>query len=192
MAIGQFSPGPDWLLVTRTALSEGTGNGVRTAAGIATGLVFHVGLAVGGLAGIFRTEAAWGKAVACLGAAYLLWMVVGLLRHAGEIPELGEIRSRGEAYLRGFLTNLLNPKVVLFVVATTSPFLAGDHPRWWPWAIGGIVIAQGFLLWCLWAWLLQWPPVKQGYRRAAKWIDRVFAGLLVILAVVLVLECVAI
>ncbi|MDB4301874.1 LysE family transporter, partial [Akkermansiaceae bacterium] len=50
MAIGQFSPGPDMLLLTRTALAEGLRAGWLMVAGIVTGLAFHATLAIGGMA----------------------------------------------------------------------------------------------------------------------------------------------
>ncbi len=188
MAVGQFSPGPDLLLVTRTALSDGTAAGVRTAAGIATGLIVHASLAVAGVSALFRAQGGLGKTVAWVGAAYLFWLAIGLVRKAGQVPEAGGARPGHAVYVRGLLCNLLNPKALLFLAAVSSPFLAGRSETWWPWAIAGVAVIQGFALWCGWAAVLQWPPVQRGYRRAAKWIDRVFAVMLAALAVGLLVE----
>ena len=50
MALGQFSPGPDMILLTRTALAEGAKAGAIMALGIASGLLVHASIAVAGLA----------------------------------------------------------------------------------------------------------------------------------------------
>lgn len=187
MALGQFSPGPDMVLLTRTALSEGWASGVKTAAGIATGLAVLSIATVGGLSAAFRSDGVWGKALTLAGAAYLCWLALNLIRTAGTMPEPGRKRTIGAAYLRGLLCNLLNPKALLFLAAVTSPFLAGDHDHWWPWAIGGVIVIQGFVLWSAWVFVLQRAVVRETYRRWAKWIDRLFALALFALAVTLIL-----
>ena len=193
MALGQFSPGPDMLLLTRTALAEGARSGVRMALGIGTGLAAHATLAIGGTALLFQ-NAGWLRTAMCVvAAAYLLWLARGLLagffRHvrsgAGESGAAGP--ARRSAYLRGLLCNLLNPKALVFLAAVTAPFLAGDRPGWWAAAMWGIVVGQGGLLWSLWALVLQWRPIRAGYRRAGPWIDGAFGLALAALAVVLLL-----
>ncbi|GAA5480931.1 LysE family transporter [Haloferula sargassicola] len=183
MAVGQFSPGPDLILVTRTALSEGARRGMGTALGIATGLMVHAGIAVAGVAVVLRSHPLLARGIAWLGAAYLAWIAWKLVKHAGELPELSTTRSRHAAYVRGLLCNLLNPKVALIFAAMITPFLAVRSEAWWPWLLWGETILQGLVLWCLWSLALQWSPAKSLYRRSAKWIDRVFAVLLGALAV---------
>ena len=53
MLMGQFSPGPDMLILTRTSLAEGPKTGCLMASGIATGLVVHSILAISGVAVVF-------------------------------------------------------------------------------------------------------------------------------------------
>ena len=183
MAVGQFSPGPDLILVTRTSLSEGAGRGMQTACGIATGLMVHAGIAVAGVAAALRSHGMLAKGVAWLGAGYLFWIAIQLLRHAGELPSLSAAQSRKDAYLRGLLCNLLNPKVALIFAAMITPFLGVRSEGWWPWVLWAETVVQGLVLWCLWALVLQWPPAKNLYRRSAVWIDRTFAVLLMALAV---------
>jgi len=78
-------------------------------------------------------------------------------------------------FLRGLFCNLLNPKAALFLAAVSAPFLRGERPEWWPFAIWGIVVGQAVILWSLWAWLLQWDPLRSRYERSARWIDGAFA-----------------
>ena len=187
MALGQFSPGPDMILLTRTALAEGAKAGAIMALGIATGLTVHATLAVAGLAVVFEKSPPLRRAIAWLAAAYLLWLAWHLARAAlrpAPVPDETAARAAAKSpFLRGLICNLLNPKAVLFLAAVCAPFLSGPHPPWWPFAIAAVVIVQGGALWALWARLLQWPPLRSRYRRSARWIDGAFGLALAGLAV---------
>lgn len=191
MALGQFSPGPDMLLLTRTALAEGAGKGVRMALGIGTGLAVHAILAIGGTALLLEREGWLRETMRWLAVIYLLWLASRLMgplfirdREAGATKDAGRHGGRS-AYLSGLLCNLLNPKVIVFLAAVTAPFLAGERPAWWAPVLGGIVVGQGWLLWSLWAVVLQWQPIRDGYRRAGRTIDGLFGAVLTVLAVLL-------
>ena len=82
MVLGQFSPGPDMLLLTRTALRDGSSAGVRMAVGIACGLAVHATIAVGGVAVMFLRFPILRIVLQWLSACYLLWLAFGLLREA--------------------------------------------------------------------------------------------------------------
>ncbi|MES2660631.1 MAG: LysE family translocator [Verrucomicrobiota bacterium] len=193
MALGQFSPGPDMILLTRTALKSGARAGVEMALGIATGLVFHSAVAFAGLALAFQRNPVLGEVLRWGAAGYLLWISYRIVREllvvksppssdAMEAPS-----STGRPFIRGLACNLLNPKAALFLAAVSAPFLRGDHPAWWPFALGGIVVVEGGILWGLWACLLQWKPLSLRYQKLERWIDGAFAAVLVALAVGLIL-----
>jgi len=180
MALGQFSPGPDMVLLTRTALKNGAKAGIEMALGIACGLTVHACVAVAGLALAFDRLPLLRKVTCWLAAGYLLWLAWRILREVfgGSDPgnagaPAGKINGRGP-FLRGLFCNLLNPKAAIFLAAVSAPFLRGERPGWWPFLIAGIVVVQGGVLWSLWAWLLQWKPLRLRYERAAKWIDGAF------------------
>jgi threonine/homoserine/homoserine lactone efflux protein len=189
IVLGQFSPGPDMLLLTRTALREGAAAGVKMGLGVTCGLAVHTTIAVAGVAVAFERFPSIRRALQWAAAAYLLWLAYGLLRemfvawYSGVIRE-GESRVNGRSpFARGFLCNILNPKVALFLAAVCAPFLAGAHPPWWPFAIWGVVVGLGALLWSSWVGLLQWRPLRTRYQRAAAWIDGLFGLALILLAI---------
>ena len=192
MALGQFSPGPDMLLLTRTALARGRRAGWWTAFGISTGLFLHGAVAIGGMAYLISRGGWLATGLRWVAAAYLAWLGSRLCRDAivafrsGTKEETRDDPWTGSDYLRGLLCNILNPKVLLFFAGVVAPFLNGDRPEWWPAALWGILVGEGLILWSLWVWVLQFPVFKNGYRKAEKWIDAAFGIGLLALATLLV------
>ena len=190
IVLGQFSPGPDMVLLTRTALREGPGAGVTMAGGITAGLMVHSTIAVGGVAVAFVKFPVLRCVLQWVAAFYLLWLAYGLLRAAHAAWRSGQPQDSAvkpnihRPFVRGLLCNLFNPKVPLFLAAVCAPFLAeGNHPGWWPLALWSVVVGLGIGLWTLWVVLLQWRPLRARYERAAGWIDGVFGTALAALAV---------
>lgn len=189
MALGQFSPGPDMILLTRTALKIGARAGVEMALGIACGLTVHATVAVGGLALAFERVPVLREMLRWGAAAYLMWLAYRMLSEvfvawysAGAEDANAPLPARSP-FLRGLFCNLLNPKAALFLAAVSAPFLTGERPNWWAFAIWGIVVGQAFVLWSLWACLLQWRPLRSRYESAGRWIDGAFGIALGALAV---------
>jgi threonine efflux protein len=193
VVLGQFSPGPDMVLLTRTAMREGSKAGLETALGIGCGLAVHATIAVGGVAVMFVRFPVLQRVLQWVAAGYLLWLAFSLLKaalvawHAGADQVIDGKTSARLPFLRGLLCNLFNPKVALFLAAVCAPFLAGDHPGWWPFAIWAVVVGLGFGLWSLWVVLLQWHHLRSRYERAAGWIDGIFGVALLVLAARLVI-----
>lgn len=192
MALGQFSPGPDMLLLTRTALADGAKAGVKTALGIATGLAIHAALAVLGLAWLLEKFPLLGQLMRWAAAGYLLWLAWKLLSacvktFSANGRDEPSAPFAGSYYRRGLWCNLLNPKVVVFLAAVTAPFLRGDHSSGRPLALWLIIFVQGGALWSLWAVVLQWRPLRDGYRKAQPLIDGAFGLVLLALAVLLLI-----
>ena len=185
MALGQFSPGPDMVLLTRTALKGGAKAGVEMALGIACGLAFHATVAVAGLALAFERVPRLVEAMRWAAAGYLLWLAWRMVREqpGSLVQENASSLAVMRPFTRGLLCNLLNPKAAIFLAAASAPFLRGTHPDWWPLALWMIVVGQAGLLWALWAYLLQWPALRWRYERAERGIDLVFALVLAALAV---------
>lgn len=181
MVLGQFSPGPDMILLTRTALRDGVGVGLKMAAGIATGLTVHATLALAGLAVAFENLPSLRRGLQWVAAFYLLWIAWRIAMehfvamYSGAKPADAPADTTRSPYLRGLLCNLLNPKAALFLAAVCAPFLTGDHPAWWPVAMWSLVVGLGLGLWSLWVAALQWRPLRNGYQRISVWIDLGFA-----------------
>jgi threonine/homoserine/homoserine lactone efflux protein len=146
-------PGPDSLLIMTRSATQGWRAGSAAAFGIGAGTFVHILAAALGLSAVLATSAAAFTAVKLAGAAYILWMAVGLLlsKQAGETgaaPALQPLPYR-KIFAQGFLTNVLNPKVALFFLAFVPQFIDADAPNK---ALAFIVLGCIFnfngMLWC--------------------------------------------
>lgn len=120
-------PGPDLLLMLQSATTAGRTRGLATAAGLAIARSAHVLMASLGLAALLRAAPTVFLVVKLVGAAYLVWVGVQMFR-SGAL-ELGEgapprLKASPWAYFRrGLLTNLLNPKALLFCSVLLPQFI---------------------------------------------------------------------
>jgi threonine/homoserine/homoserine lactone efflux protein len=134
-AIATVIPGPDTVVVLRTALVGGARAGTFAAAGSAVGNVLWGSASALGVAAVLATSATAFSAIKLAGAAYLLVIGAQALRAAirGEtLAAPGSERrgpSRAAAFRRGLASDLLNVKVGLFWTALVPQFVgAGSSP----------------------------------------------------------------
>src|SRR5471032_3255885 len=119
LAVVYLLPGPDMILLLQTGARQGKGAALATAVGLGVARGCHVALAALGLAALFKAAPWTFDVVRLAGAAYLLWIGVQCLRTTmlpnlnGSDATLAKPRWRASAR-RGLLTNLLNPKALLF------------------------------------------------------------------------------
>ena len=118
------SPGPDTALIVRNTLLGGRRNGLRTVAGVVTGLSTWAVAAALGLAAIVAASHPLFVAIRTAGALYLVWLGVGALRAALRSHEPLEVRVArfGSGYRQGLLSNLGNPKVAIFFTSLLPQF----------------------------------------------------------------------
>lgn len=123
------TPGVDLLLTVTRTLQGGARAGLAAALGINAGCVLHALAAAFGLAALLAVSAATFALVKWAGAAYLLWLAVGMWRQAwagrpgAAASAAATPRRFGADFRAGLLTNLLNPKVVLFFLAFLPQFI---------------------------------------------------------------------
>lgn len=120
------TPGPDMLLIASRSISQGRAAGVLTYAGIAAGSYLQAFAAAFGLSQLFLLVPTAYDALRFLGAAYLAWLAWTTLRSpaARFAPRTDQPALKLRAiFLQGMLTNLLNPKMALFMLALLPQFL---------------------------------------------------------------------
>jgi len=122
------TPGPDMLLVIARSLAGGPRDGVLVATGLVGGLLLHTAVVALGLAALLAASAVAFNVVKWAGAAYLVWLGVQIVRHAGDRASLEASRRRYRAralLAQGFLSAALNPKLALFFLAFLPQFADG-------------------------------------------------------------------
>jgi threonine/homoserine/homoserine lactone efflux protein len=125
-------PGRNMILVMSRSIAQGVEVLVVTAAGASIGLAGHTVLATLGLGVTLRTSEWLFVALTLLGAGYLLYLGVGLLRtRSGSLTmEAPASRPLGRPFFDGALSNLSHPKIAIFYLALLPQFVApsAQHP----------------------------------------------------------------
>ncbi|UUZ50833.1 LysE family translocator [Massilia sp. B-10] len=187
-------PGPDSLLIMTRSATQGWRAGVAAVMGICTGTMVHVLAAAIGLSAILATSATAFMVVKIVGAAYILYMAVGLLlskrkdpAKATTIPPL----PYRKIYLQGLLTNVLNPKVAIFFLAFVPQFIdAGAASKPLAFVILGCIFNFNGMLWSV--ALAVFTGMASARLKVSPavslWLNRVTGGLFVWLGIKLALS----
>jgi threonine/homoserine/homoserine lactone efflux protein len=187
------TPGQDMILVMSRSIAQGAAAGVATAAGVSVGLVGHTVLATLGLGAILRTSEWLFTLLKLVGAAYLVYLGVQLLRTKGHelVIAAGAPRSLWRQFFDGALSNVSNPKIAVFYFAFLPQFIApgASHPTLSVFALGLLFAGLTFMVkgpvglgaGLLSAWLRARPA-------ALAWLHRTSGVVLVGLGIKLALE----
>ncbi|RCK53904.1 lysine transporter LysE [Thalassospira profundimaris] len=187
-----ISPGPDFAMVTRIALSRGRKAGVLCAIGIGTGISVHVAYTMIGLGVIFANNVWVLNTIRILGACYLIWLGISafwpdlakvLKRRKNDRAKNIEIETTKNAktptakgssasFWSGFVCNALNPKAMLFIVSLFSQVISSDSSA--VLQIGyGVFIALCHMVWfAIVALALTLPAIQARIEGVKSWIER--------------------
>lgn len=186
------SPGPDFAVVIRQTLAHGRAAGLRTALGIATGIIFHVAYALFGLGWLLQKLPLLLDVLRYAGAAFLLWMGSQALR-AQPVIATATASSPPAAqrdFVIGLTTNLLNPKATLFFVALCSALVTTPTPLSLKLALAGWIVTTTAMWFSLVAITLGHARIRRALQTHAHWIDRGMGVLLIALALAMLFSAV--
>ncbi len=195
-------PGPDSLLIMARSATQGWRAGCAAALGIGAGTMVHIGAAALGLSAVLATSATAFTVVKWVGAAYIVWCGIGMLRAHIKADKTGTpvsdplgqtppYRFKAQAALpyrkifaQGFLTNVLNPKVALFFLAFVPQFIdAGAANKPLAFLVLGCIFNFNGMLWCNGlAIFTAFASAKLKVKPlVALWLNRVTGGLFIAL-----------
>ncbi|MFJ9695198.1 LysE family translocator [Kitasatospora sp. NPDC101183] len=162
-----LTPGLDTALVLRTSALGHRRQAWGVVLGIQTGTLLWGTLTSAGVTALLTASQLAYEVLRWAGAAYLVWMGVGMLRSRGAGAEAErEPCDGGFAYgwRRGTLTNLLNPKVGVFYVAVLPQFIPAGAPHFAAGvALTCVHVVEGVL----------WSAVLVGFAKAVRgWLQR--------------------
>ncbi|MDQ7100235.1 MULTISPECIES: threonine export protein RhtC [unclassified Serratia (in: enterobacteria)] len=181
--IALMSPGPDFFFVSQTAASRSRREAMMGVVGISLGIVVWAGVALMGLHLILQKMAWLHQIIMVGGGIYLCWMGWQLLRsaRAQQAQPAAEAQvalpKAGRSFISGFLTNLSNPKEVIYFGSVFSLFVGDSVGAGARWGLFLLIVAETFVWFSLVAVVFALPAMRRGYQRLAKWIDGV-AGVL--------------
>lgn len=186
--IGAIIPGADFAMVLRQSVAHGRRAALLTAAGIASAVLVHGAYTLLGVGVIVANSLLLFDILKYAGAAYLIWIGIGAFRSpAPTPPDLTEkpAAQAGDlaAFAAGFLTNLLNPKLVLFFVALFTTLVAASTPLGTRAVYVAIMSATLFCWFALVAIVFTMPAVRGAFFRLGRWFNVVTGATFVALAV---------
>lgn len=176
--INAVIPGADFAMVLRQAVVHGRRAAIMTSAGVATSILVHGSYTLLGVGVIVGQSLLVFNILKWAGAAYLVWLAIAALRSPPpQPPEIVDSATmqRGDmtAFALGFLTNLLNPKAVLFFLALFTTLVSAHTSG------QAKVIYVGSMALILFAWFalvsvfFTTASVRQGFFRFGRWFNRI-------------------
>lgn len=183
--IALMSPGPDFFFVSQTAASRSRKEAMMGVIGITLGVLVWAAVALMGLHLILQKMAWLHQIITVGGGLYLCWMGWQLMKSARAKKQNGDdtpvtLPARGRTFMRGLLTNLSNPKAVIYFGSVFSMFVGDSVSGGERLGIFLLIVVETLAWFSLVALVFALPKMRRGYQRLAKWIDGVagvvFAG----------------
>lgn len=187
-----IAPGPDNLFVLTQGITRGRKPALVSALGMCSGISIHATAAALGISAIFYSSAVAFSVVKFAGTAYLLYLAYRALKEGSGVGVSPSAEmSPATLFKRGFIMNVLNPKVAMFFLAFLPQFVSPTTPGipLQMLLLGLIFMAQALVIFCLIGYfsgsigtfILARP-------RTAKFFDWLTAGIFASLGVRLALQ----
>ena len=175
-----LSPGPSVLLVTSVSSARGFKAGAFAVLGMTAGAFVHVVLAASGVAAILATTPVAFAIVQYLGAAYLIYLGIDLLRpkqRTAPSANFSESVNGWQYFRRGLLVDALNPKIALFFLAFIPQFLSSvETPGFLvSLALGSVFLMTGAIVNGSIAWLVA-TGANYTSGKSGEWVQRWIPG----------------
>ena len=188
--VAQLSPGPDVLLIAKSAASTTRRNTLKIIAGISVGIIVWVVLTLMGFT-VLIEQFPWIQQVLMLiGGLFLAkmgWAMLkgGLsaLKQSTELNTATSSEASKNYFMLGLFTNLSNPKTLIYFSSVFSLALSSSAGTDIKTQLVLIIPVQTFLVFTLLMLILSIPKIKVFYQRAGSYIDLISGGLFLIFAV---------
>ncbi|WP_060983716.1 LysE family translocator [Vibrio splendidus] len=181
--IALMSPGPDFALVVQNATRHGRQTGLYIALGLSCGILLHSLLSLTGISYLVHQQPTLFAIIQLAGGSYLLYLGFGALKATWQIIQNHDddddtvnakdliLTNKRQAFSKGFATNILNPKALVFFISLMSSLVPADM------SLSGkgfaLIILFGLsLFWfSLLAWMLSTKALQKKLSEATVYID---------------------
>jgi RhtB (resistance to homoserine/threonine) family protein len=186
--LGAVSPGPDFIITVRNSLKYSRRAGILTGLGIAFGLLVHVSYCAAGVGLLIAHSTFLFSILKVVGGCYLIWIGISSLfsktSHSLFAENTDSDKKSGKsAFTMGFLTNLLNPKAMLFFLSLFSVVLNPMPPTWVVLTCAGIVFLTALIWFSTVAIFLTEKPMQKLFLRFERPINIVLGMFLCYLGI---------
>lgn len=183
-AVVVVSPGPDFVAVVHHSTARSRREALFVGVGIATATAIWSNGSLLGLAVVFARFGWLVTTVKLLGAAYLVYLGITVIRRAHRPPRSTDAGRRPAqrplaAYRVGFLTDLANPKAAVFFSSLFAVVLPAGAPGWLQASAVAVIVGIAWGWYSAVAVVFSFAPVRAGYRRVRRWVDYATGGVLV-------------
>ena len=147
-----LAPGPDNIFVVTQGIARGRKAAMVTALGMCSGVSVHTAAAAFGISALLYSSLVAFTIVKYAGAAYLLFLAFKTLRERSSVRlAKADDRPAGALFKRGFIMNVLNPKVAMFFLAFLPQFVApaSGHFALQMLLLGFVFMLQAIVIFCL-------------------------------------------
>ena len=188
--VAQLSPGPDILLIAKSAASTTRQNALIIIAGISAGIVVWVVLTLAGFTVLIGQFPWIQQALMLLGGMFLAKMGWAMLkggvhsfknRHQTDDDTNGQVQAKNY-FMLGLWTNLSNPKTLIYFSSVFSLALSSSASDYLKTQLAVIIPLQTFITFALLMLLISQPKIKTLYQRSGSYIDMISGGLFLLFA----------
>lgn len=188
-----MSPGPDLAMITRQTLAYGRSAGIWTALGIGSGISFHIAWAMFGMGWMLQRFPMLLDILRYGGALFLLYMGSRAIRaqpstNDAANQEKAEPGSNAHHFGIGVLTNVLNPKALLFFMALCSAVITAATPVWLRLGLGLWMVVSTAAWFSMVSVTLSHPRVRERLISSGYLIDRAMGAILLALGIAMILN----
>ena len=176
-----LSPGPALVVTIKTAVTRGQSEGVKLSFGLACAVTLWAMASLLGLSLLFSVAPYLQTAFRFIGAAYLIWLGVGMWRHANAPLPTASAQTKSNSFMLGFITDLANPKALAYFTAVFATLIPADITPLTSLALLVMIFAIEFVWYSIVSVGFSRPRIQSVYMRLKKWIDRAFGTILVAL-----------
>lgn len=180
------SPGPDFVLVSRQCLRYGRQVALWTSFGIAIGIIFHVGLSLTGLSILLQSQPDLFWYLKLLASIYIGYLGVNSLITKDSNNLKGNSFYQAENELKsittGFLTNILNPKALIFFVTVFTLVINKDTGLAFKALLGIYMSVATFIWFAFVSILLTNKKATSRFKKTIPWIEKITGILLLLIA----------
>ena len=176
-----FTPGPDMLFILSQVMGKGAKAGMMATLGICGGYLVHSTLVALGIAAIIVSFPILFEAIKWLGILYLLYLSSMLFRSFFSKKQVKIEKSNEQnPFKKGFITSLLNPKIMLIYFAILPQFInQNGNTVLQGLGLSLIFITMSFLFYCVLCFFVARIAQKAKIdEKKQKWIDFTSGGLL--------------